>query len=197
MLYRFFAADDRLLYVGITCNPGKRLERHSGEKTWWAEVVRVEMEQHPSREALRSAERLAIGEELPLYNVRMNGGNDVLARDAVKLRRGLELNGVYALGLDDGTCPCGLLIKADEEGVLVAKFSWIIGVFDREEWVPYDAIRRWMRAEEVPKPANGQPWSDGFYRPESTKVVFDMDPLGDFQNAWHRRIDPTPPDPDV
>jgi hypothetical protein len=53
-LYRFYAADDQLLYVGLTINPGKRMERHRGEKPWWNDIARVTLEHHESIEALRS-----------------------------------------------------------------------------------------------------------------------------------------------
>lgn len=71
-LYRFYAADDALLYVGLSVNPGKRFERHKADKEWWPEVARVELEQYPDHPTLRAAEREAITEERPRYNIRMN-----------------------------------------------------------------------------------------------------------------------------
>lgn len=68
-LYRFFDADNNLLYVGITCSPPVRLKQHKREKTWWADVARIEFEQHESREALEAAEREAIPRENPRYNI--------------------------------------------------------------------------------------------------------------------------------
>lgn len=73
-LYRFYDATGDLLYVGITVDPGKRLTRHSGDKPWWNEVARVELEQHPTRSAVLAAERLAIANERPRHNIRLNGG---------------------------------------------------------------------------------------------------------------------------
>lgn len=70
-LYRFYAAD-QLLYVGITVNPGRRLEKHRALQPWWADVARIEMEQHPDQATLRAAEREAIKTEKPLHNIRMN-----------------------------------------------------------------------------------------------------------------------------
>lgn len=72
-LYRFFDADDQLLYVGLTVNPGRRMEKHRGTQPWWADVARIEMEQHLDLETLRAAEREAIKAERPLHNIRMNG----------------------------------------------------------------------------------------------------------------------------
>lgn len=72
-LYRFFDADDTLLYVGMTINPGRRLEKHRATQPWWPDVARIDMEQHPDEVTLRRAEREAIKAENPLHNVRMNG----------------------------------------------------------------------------------------------------------------------------
>ena len=71
-LYRFFNAEGTLLYVGITNDPGRRMTKHRGGKSWWLEVARVEMEQHPDRLALRAAELKAIEHERPLYNIQHN-----------------------------------------------------------------------------------------------------------------------------
>lgn len=190
VLYRFFAADDRLLYIGITCNPGKRFERHRGEKSWWGQIARIEMESHPTRQALKDAERHAIDEELPAHNVRMNGNESAspATLETGKLRRGLEVDVPYALGLDDGTCPVGLVIEADDEGVTLTMFDWLISMFcGRDEWVPYDAIRRWVRAEKLPPPSKDGQWSDGYWREPNCKVVWQMQPLGDFQTRWHEK----------
>jgi hypothetical protein len=71
-LYRFYDADDTLLYVGLTINPGRRMEKHRAMQPWWSEVARIEMEQHPDHATLRAAEREAIETESPLYNNRMS-----------------------------------------------------------------------------------------------------------------------------
>jgi predicted GIY-YIG superfamily endonuclease len=70
-LYRFYSADDTLLYVGLTINPGRRMEKHRGRE-WWRDVARITLEQHPDLDTLRRAERLAIETERPLHNIRMN-----------------------------------------------------------------------------------------------------------------------------
>lgn len=36
-LYRFYDAGESLLYIGITNNPGRRLEQHSATKSWWCD----------------------------------------------------------------------------------------------------------------------------------------------------------------
>lgn len=72
-LYRFYTADDALLYVGLTINPGRRMEKHRDTQTWWPDVARIAMEQHPDLPTLREAERKAIQTEKPRHNIRMNG----------------------------------------------------------------------------------------------------------------------------
>jgi hypothetical protein len=71
-LYRFYAADNTLLYVGLTINPGRRLEKHRALQPWWNDVARVDLEQHPDLPTLRASEREAIKTEGPLYNISMN-----------------------------------------------------------------------------------------------------------------------------
>lgn len=73
-LYRFFDADDVLLYVGIAGNPGRRFNEHNKDKDWWSQVARSTMEHHPDRHAALEAERLAIIAERPLHNVVHNTG---------------------------------------------------------------------------------------------------------------------------
>lgn len=68
-LYRFYSDDGRLLYVGISKNPGKRFDQHSQEKSWWPEVRGITVEWYPDRESVVSAERRAIEIERPRYNI--------------------------------------------------------------------------------------------------------------------------------
>lgn len=68
-LYRFFGADDRLLYVGITGRLGQRWEAHVRQKPWWPKVRRQTTEWYDSRNAAAAAEKRAIQDEGPLYNV--------------------------------------------------------------------------------------------------------------------------------
>ncbi len=72
VLYRFFAADDTLLYIGLTVNPGTRWTAHSKDKPWWLDVAKVTVEHYPSREAVEAAEIAAIKAERPLHNVAHN-----------------------------------------------------------------------------------------------------------------------------
>jgi predicted GIY-YIG superfamily endonuclease len=68
-LYRFFDAGSDLLYVGVTNDPGRRWGQHANDKPWWHEVDHIEIERYPDRESVLAAERKAIQEEHPRYNV--------------------------------------------------------------------------------------------------------------------------------
>lgn len=79
VLYRFFAANGELLYIGLTLNPGTRWKKHAKEKPWWTEVVGITLEHFPSREAVEAAEVAAIRAERPVYNITHNRGRWVNA----------------------------------------------------------------------------------------------------------------------
>jgi hypothetical protein len=69
-VYRMFDSDDALLYVGMTKNFGQRWQSEAKQMPWWPEVSRQTVEWHPSREDAGAAERKAIRDECPRYNVR-------------------------------------------------------------------------------------------------------------------------------
>lgn len=68
-LYRLYAADDRLLYVGITDNLKRRFGQHAADKAWWPEVSRRTVSWHASRDAAEAAEDAAIKAERPAHNI--------------------------------------------------------------------------------------------------------------------------------
>lgn len=78
ILYRFYTAEDDLLYVGITCNPAGRFREHRGSKDWWYLVSRIELEHLDSRIALMAAERRAVAAENPIFNVQMKRPQTVI-----------------------------------------------------------------------------------------------------------------------
>lgn len=74
-LYRFFNAEGRLLYIGITDNPRRRFREHGKTKQWWPQVAVREIVHLPSRVELVAAERAAIIKERPLYNIAHAGNH--------------------------------------------------------------------------------------------------------------------------
>jgi hypothetical protein len=68
-LYRHFSSDGRLLYVGVSLDAVRRLVRHREKSHWFNQIATVTIERYPSRAAALQAERLAIEDEKPIYNV--------------------------------------------------------------------------------------------------------------------------------
>ncbi|MER5902987.1 GIY-YIG nuclease family protein [Streptomyces mirabilis] len=72
-LYRFYDAEDRLLYVGITSNPKARWRAHARDKYWWPEVSRKTIEWFETRKSAERIEKIEVEEESPAYNRTFNG----------------------------------------------------------------------------------------------------------------------------
>lgn len=75
VVYRFFAADGALLYIGATSDLKSRTATHRTKTPWFGEVASVETENHPDRWRATSAERDAIESERPRYNFNHNRGH--------------------------------------------------------------------------------------------------------------------------
>lgn len=170
-LYRFYAADSTLLYVGITNDPPRRFSKHRDEKDWWLSVARIEMEQYSSRDELAAAERTAIANEQPLHNIvhRSKEPNS----PHLRLPLGLRSGEVYALGLDNGSCPVGLVVDGDQSGVTLELYSWMVELFTAgQQWVSAARIVGWAKAQK---------------HMDGSTTVFEMDDLGYYQASWQRR----------
>lgn len=74
VLYRMFTADERLLYVGLTCNPPARFRQHRGASPWWSDVANIRLEHFATHQELVQAEQAAIQAEKPVYNVARYSG---------------------------------------------------------------------------------------------------------------------------
>ena len=72
-LYRFYDANDVLLYVGISLNAAHRANTHRKDKPWWTDVARMDVQHLPTRSVALDAERAAIAAEKPLHNIIHNG----------------------------------------------------------------------------------------------------------------------------
>lgn len=70
-LYRHYDATGRLLYVGITNNPGSRWKGHR-DKPWWLYVDTTRIERFGSRAEVEAAEAAAIKAERPWWNITHN-----------------------------------------------------------------------------------------------------------------------------
>lgn len=72
-VYRAFAHDGTLLYVGQTVNVRRRLSAHKGSSTWWPYMVRNTIVEYPNRSAALIAEYDAILTESPRHNFVWDG----------------------------------------------------------------------------------------------------------------------------
>ena len=70
-LYRHFDSNNKLLYVGISSAPLIRIAKHTG-RSWGQRIARVDLQQYPTREEALIAERTAIQNEQPEWNVLHN-----------------------------------------------------------------------------------------------------------------------------
>lgn len=68
-LYRFYDVDNHLLYVGISLHAAQRASEHRGDKSWWSDVARMNIEHLADRTEALEAELTAIRTERPRYNV--------------------------------------------------------------------------------------------------------------------------------
>lgn len=83
-VYRLYARDGRLLYVGMTNNPDVRFAYHALTRRWWQDIEEKVIEWHPDRATARQHEAAAIKGEAPVHNAMhvAAGPHDVPLREA-------------------------------------------------------------------------------------------------------------------
>lgn len=75
VLYRHFAADGSLLYVGKSARPrAQRQHEHMKSSHWSRWIAKIEMERFPDAQTLADAEVAAIRAEMPRFNKHHNKG---------------------------------------------------------------------------------------------------------------------------
>ena len=79
-LYRYFDAEGRLLYVGITTAGIRRARGHVDHSAWWLRAASATFEHFSNLEAALAAEDAAIKAEKPLFNIRGTGTAIVRSR---------------------------------------------------------------------------------------------------------------------
>lgn len=77
-LYRYYDENGVLLYVGITGRGLSRNVEHNKSKPWWSNVRRQEVDHYPDRARALAAERAAIRQYRPPYNIQHNPGHAVI-----------------------------------------------------------------------------------------------------------------------
>lgn len=103
-VYRLYASDGALLYVGMSKSPNARLKRHKRDKDWAADISSMNYKGYDSRDSARAAEIDAIRTEGPRYNVqdRDRRGDARIRRAAIftEVEESADLREEAALILD-------------------------------------------------------------------------------------------------
>lgn len=68
-VYRFVRDDETLLYVGCSETPLARFEQHRSIRPWYREIARVELKWYSDYLSAARAEKQAILDEEPMYNI--------------------------------------------------------------------------------------------------------------------------------
>ena len=72
-IYRYWRADGRCLYVGVTRTPQERHKQHAWYSAWFKDIDRYELlPVYPSGRSAYAAEREFILQDLPLFNLKDN-----------------------------------------------------------------------------------------------------------------------------
>lgn len=91
-LYRYFDADGRLLYLGITNDPSRRDQAHKSKSkyTWYPLAASREVKWYATRSEAEAAETAALAAEQPPWNTKGTAGTSDEARQAQRARRCAE-----------------------------------------------------------------------------------------------------------
>ena len=71
-LYRHYNTTGILLYVGISISAIKRLSEHAVQSRWFNQIAVIKIEKFETRKEAQLAEKQAIEQESPLFNIKMN-----------------------------------------------------------------------------------------------------------------------------
>ena len=114
-LYRLYAEDGTLLYIGISHQPEARFGQHSDSKEWWPQVVRREVEWFADRPAAAAAEVVAIRTEDPEHN-----GTYSPRRSRKSIRHVVAEDGVEEISMTLARSRLTGLVRKVEGGGVVA-----------------------------------------------------------------------------
>jgi hypothetical protein len=93
-VYRCYADDGALIYVGCTEIGLDRFSAHRSAASWFTEVATITIEHFPTRLGAYAAERKAIRSEAPIYNVKSKFRGQMLAA-ADERDRDQRCNGIF------------------------------------------------------------------------------------------------------
>lgn len=96
-VYRYYDANNLLLYVGYTTQRSRRNFQHSADKIWWQFVSRQEVDHYPSIKEARARELDLIRRFRPPFNKQHNPDSEALASAYFELVRSPIGSGRIAL----------------------------------------------------------------------------------------------------
>jgi hypothetical protein len=134
-LYRTWAADGTLLYIGKSNAPLRRVEEHRRSKDWMPyQAIRIDLEWYPGLAAVLDAEARAIRSEHPLHNIQHNTGRIKIEAGFSAEVSGSSLAGVF--GLAAGAVGLLMLGKWAADALSV----WRVQRMASRQGAPFDAL---------------------------------------------------------
>lgn len=129
VLYRCYASDNALLYVGISKHWPDRMIQHRRDKHWFGDVTKVEVEHYADRDTALAAERAAIQKERPQHNVAHNNPSLKRERDLNTILMSVTMRSgdIVALGMTGNRCPVGYVEQCDPTWVTLTLKDWLTG----------------------------------------------------------------------
>lgn len=74
-LYRAYAKDGTLLYIGISAMPQPRFDQHRNTSPWYGQMASHTLEWFKTRKVAMAAESAAVKAEKPIYNRQLQARN--------------------------------------------------------------------------------------------------------------------------
>lgn len=106
-LYRYFDNKGNLLYVGVSVNTFIRMTQHRTKSAWFFLATRTEIENYKSRGEALKAERRAIKNENPAYNIALKNSDDhsVISYEEIEIdfKTGINEKCFYQKHFDEPT----------------------------------------------------------------------------------------------
>lgn len=133
ILYRFYDANDNLLYVGVSNHFYARASEHTKNSGWMGKAVRATFEHYPDRVSVLAAERSAIFNEMPLFNKKHNLDNSGISRHFMEIADGYYDDEFHEVLLDNWNLAMDLANQITNEPQTKKSKYWSMSVALREQ----------------------------------------------------------------
>ncbi|MCX4750949.1 hypothetical protein OG455_41445 [Kitasatospora sp. NBC_01287] len=120
-LYRFYDADDALLYVGITHDLRTRWSTHRYYQPWWHLVARKTYEWYEDRSLAGAAEKAAVEHEKPRFDASHLSRAHRVDGDRYEDPRKAKIAKLFRADIDSGAFPRGRMLPFPT--ILAAKYQ--------------------------------------------------------------------------